>query len=143
MNEENNRTIPVPSDRRAAMLTMRHHEVEDYVALRDMDATDVGALSEDEDEDLLGNWDTAVAGQNRGAGSWRSAPTVAHHRDAAEFDAEVVSVVNQPWDACIDILGQRRCLDFGCQPIGNGEERDTRLVDIPGQQLVVKVEAAH
>src|SRR5271155_766199 len=28
------------------MLTMREHDVEDYVALRDMDATDVGMLSE-------------------------------------------------------------------------------------------------
>ena len=30
------------------MLTMRDHDVEDYVALRDMDATDVGVLSEDD-----------------------------------------------------------------------------------------------
>ena len=30
------------------MLTMRDHDVEDYVALRDMDATDVGMLSEDD-----------------------------------------------------------------------------------------------
>ncbi len=30
------------------MLTMRDHDVEDYVALRDMDATDVGILSEDD-----------------------------------------------------------------------------------------------
>jgi hypothetical protein len=30
------------------MLTIRDHDVEDYVALRDMDATDVGMLSEDD-----------------------------------------------------------------------------------------------
>jgi len=30
------------------MLTMRDHNVQDYVALRDMDATDVGLLSEDD-----------------------------------------------------------------------------------------------
>lgn len=30
------------------MLTIRDHDVEDYVALRDMDATDVGVLSEDD-----------------------------------------------------------------------------------------------
>ena len=30
------------------MLTIRDHDVEDYVALRDMDATDVGTLSEDD-----------------------------------------------------------------------------------------------
>ena len=30
------------------MLTLRDHNVEDYVALRDMDATDVGMLSEDD-----------------------------------------------------------------------------------------------
>ncbi len=30
------------------MLTIRDHDVEDYVALRDMDATDVGILSEDD-----------------------------------------------------------------------------------------------
>ena len=30
------------------MLTMREHDVDDYVALRDMDATDVGTLSEDD-----------------------------------------------------------------------------------------------
>jgi len=30
------------------MLTMRDHDVEDYVALRDMDATDVGMLREDD-----------------------------------------------------------------------------------------------
>jgi hypothetical protein len=30
------------------MLTMRDHDVEDYVALRDMDATNVGMLSEDD-----------------------------------------------------------------------------------------------
>jgi hypothetical protein len=30
------------------MLTMRDHDVEDYIALRDMDATDVGMLSEDD-----------------------------------------------------------------------------------------------
>ncbi|MDT5176863.1 MAG: hypothetical protein QOJ95_1061, partial [Mycobacterium sp.] len=30
------------------MLTMRDHDVDDYVALRDMDATDVGVLAEDD-----------------------------------------------------------------------------------------------
>lgn len=30
------------------MLTMRDHDVDDYVSLRDMDATDVGVLSEDD-----------------------------------------------------------------------------------------------
>lgn len=30
------------------MLTMRDHDVEDYLALRDMDATDVGVLSDDD-----------------------------------------------------------------------------------------------
>ena len=30
------------------MLTMRDHGVEDYEALRDMDATDVGELREDD-----------------------------------------------------------------------------------------------
>jgi hypothetical protein len=30
------------------MLTMRDHDVEDYVALRDMDATDVGVLTDDD-----------------------------------------------------------------------------------------------
>ena len=30
------------------MLAMRDHDVEDYVALRDMDATDVGTLSQDD-----------------------------------------------------------------------------------------------
>lgn len=30
------------------MLMMRHHDVEDYAALRDMDATDVGVLDEDD-----------------------------------------------------------------------------------------------
>jgi hypothetical protein len=34
------------------MLTMRDHDVDDYVALRDMDATDVGVLSEDDRECL-------------------------------------------------------------------------------------------
>ena len=30
------------------MLTVRDHDVEDYAALRDMDATDVGELREDD-----------------------------------------------------------------------------------------------
>ena len=75
------------------MLTMRDHDVEDYVALRDMDATDVGMLSEDDRAclDELGHYLVSTDAFQRFA-IW----LLHKHFEPAAGDVFVESVITAP-----------------------------------------------